>query len=169
MGEMAMKDSTTSNSRRRRWLSAVALAAAFVAGGLTMTGVVATAQTGDPHHMMMMGGGAHADMHAHIGKALDAVGATPEQKAKIEQILHTGLKPMMEAHEMSALHKGLVAALTGPTVDRGALEQLRAEEVGKLDQASRSMTQAVADAADVLRPDQRAKLATLMAEHHHPS
>ena len=51
-------------------------------------------------------------------------------------------------------------------MDRGALEQLRAGEIGKLDQASRTLVQSMADAAEVLRPDQRAKLASLMAEHH---
>lgn len=151
----------------RRWMTGVALAAAFVAGGVTLPGLAALAQgpaAAGMHHMM----GGHGDMHAHIAKVLDQVGASDEQKAKITAILDEGFKPMGAMHgqmheNMAALH----AALTAPTVDRGALEQVRARQIADLDQASRSMTKALADAADVLRPDQRAKLAGMMAEHHH--
>ena len=71
-------------------------------GGLTMTGVVATAQTGDPHHVtMMMGGGHHAEMHDPYRQDPRRGGlATPEQKAKVEQILHSGMGSIMRAHDM---------------------------------------------------------------------
>jgi Spy/CpxP family protein refolding chaperone len=49
--------------------------------------------------------------------------------------------------------------LTAPTVDRPALEALRAAQLAEADAASRRMVQAIADAAEVLTPEQRAKLA----------
>jgi Spy/CpxP family protein refolding chaperone len=154
---------------RRRWLTGVALATAFLAGGVTVSGISAVAQDG---MQGMTSGGGHMDGHmqamAHMTVALDAVGATADQKAKIEGILHAGLKPVMSLHsDMGDLHGALITLLTAPTIDRAALEQLRATEIGKLDQASKAAVQAMADAAEVLSPDQRAKLGAMIAEHQH--
>jgi protein CpxP len=156
---------------RRRWFAGAALAAAFVAGGLTLPLVTAyaadAAADGGMHHMM---GHGHGDMHAmamaHVSKVLDEVGASADQKSRIEAILHAGFAPMASLHaDMAKTHAGLHAILTAPTIDRAALEQLRAAEIARLDEATRTMTKAIADAAEVLTPEQRAKLATLMAQH----
>lgn len=66
------------------------------------------------------------------------------------------------------LHQTLASLhgrLTAPTIDRGALELLRSREIAQIDQASKTLVQAFADAAEVLTPAQRAKLAALMGEH----
>ena len=156
---------------RRRWLAGVTLAAAFVAGGATLPLVAAYAQGGPPGHMMSHGpGGMHAMAMAHVGKMLDQVGASADQKSRIHSILQAGFAPMAGLHgDMERTHAGLHAILAAPTIDRGALEQLRAAEIAKLDDASRTATKAFADAAEVLTPEQRAKLAALMAEGHPPS
>lgn len=162
-------------SPRRRWLAGVALAAAFVAGGVTLPLVAAYAQDAAQHQAMHHGmgrgpGGMHAMAMAHVGKVLDEVGASADQKSRIEAILHAGFAPMAALHgDMTRTHAGLHAILTAPTIDRAALEQLRAAEIAKLDDASRAMTKALADAAEVLTPEQRARLATLMAQHRPPS
>ncbi len=163
---------TSAQRRPRRWLAGVALGAAFVVGGLTMPMLAAQARDAGMH--AMMGGSGHAAMHAmamaHIQKMLDEVGATPEQKAKIDSILRSGFGSMMSMHQsMEDTHRQLHALLTAPTVDRNALEQLRAAQIAQLDQASRAMVQAMADAADVLTPEQRAKLGQLMKSAHPPS
>ena len=49
--------------------------------------------------------------------------------------------------------------LAGDRVDRGALEALRGEQIGLADQASRRLSQALADAAEVLTPEQRKNIA----------
>jgi Spy/CpxP family protein refolding chaperone len=162
----------TTNSPRRRWLAPVALVAAFVVGGVTLPLIAAQAQDAGMH--AMMGGPGHGGMHAmmmeHIGQMLDKVGATPDQKAKIEDILHSGFASMGGVHaDMQQTHARLHALLTAPTIDRNALEQLRSAEIAQIDQASRKMVKAMADAAEVLSPEQRAKLATLMHEGHPPS
>jgi Spy/CpxP family protein refolding chaperone len=69
--------------------------------------------------------------------------------------------------DMANTHKALHGILAAATIDRAALERLRAAEIARIDSASRAATGAMADAAEVLRPDQRAKLATLAAEHGH--
>ena len=50
-----------------------------------------------------------------------------------------------------------------------AIEALRARRIAAMDQISRRVTTAMEDAANVLTPDQRVKLAAIDAEHgqHH--
>lgn len=141
------------------------LAGTFVAGGLTLPVIAAQAQ--DAAMSGMMGGPGHGAMNgmmtAHIQQVLDKVGATAEQKARIEAILHAGFASMTAAHaDMQTTHARLRQLLTAPAIDRQALEALRASQIASLDQASRKLVDSFADAAEVLTPAQRAKLATLM-------
>jgi periplasmic protein CpxP/Spy len=62
-------------------------------------------------------------------------------------------------------HQAL-ALLSQPTIDRGALEALRANQLQMAEQASRRLTQALADAADVLTPEQRRQLAERAERWH---
>jgi len=153
----------------RGWLRRTALAAALVASGATLPILVASAQGVGMHAMMhgpMGGGDMHAMAMSDVTQMLDAVGASEDQKTKIGSILHAGFEPMAKLHgDMANTHKALHGILAAPAVDRAALEQLRAAEIARIDSASRAATGAMADAAEVLRPDQRAKLATLAAEH----
>ena len=50
-------------------------------------------------------------------------------------------------------------ALAAPTVDRSRIEAVRNEQLKLADTASKRVTDAFADAAEVLTPDQRAQLA----------
>jgi len=162
----------TATPRRRIWLSGATLVAAFVAGGLTLPSLAASAQEAAMHRMggSGHGGGMHAMAMAHVSRMLDEVGASAEQKSKITAILHAGFAPMASLHaDMGQTHRSLHAILSAPTIDRAALEQLREAEIGRIDQASRTMVAALADAAEVLRPDQRAKLAAMASDHHAPS
>ena len=156
----------------RGWLRRTGLAVALVVSGAAVPIVVASAQGVGMHGMMHGPMGSAGDMHAmamsHVTQMLDQVGASDDQKAKIGSILHAGFEPMAKMHEgMADTHKALHKLLSAPTVDRAAIEQLRAAQIARIDSASRTATAAMADAADILRPDQRAKLATLAAEHGH--
>jgi protein CpxP len=165
-----MTDPITSRpaTARKKWVLGAVMATAFLAGGLTVSGLAAFADDAGAHGMMAGGDGhGHMEAMAHMTAALTAVGATADQKARIGTILHAGLKPIMDVHHgMGELHGSLLKLLTASTIDRGALEQMRAAQIAELDQASRTATQALADAAEVLTPDQRAKLAGMIAEHH---
>jgi protein CpxP len=173
------KPADITRTPRRRWMAGLAVAAAFVAGGVTFSGLSVAAQgmaqgatqgVGLHHHMMGSPGEMHARAMAHVSKMLDQVDASADQKSRIEAILKQGFAPMAGLHDgMKQTHAGLHAILSAPTIDRTALEQLRAGEISRIDQATRTMTQALADAAEVLRPDQRAKLATIMSGSHAPS
>ena len=66
----------------------------------------------------------------------------------------------MPVHEkMRAARTRAIQLLQQPQTDRAALEALRAEQIATADEASKRLTQGLADAADVLTPAQRTKLA----------
>jgi protein CpxP len=102
-----------------------------------------------------------ATMSKHIDGMVNHILAdgTPEQKTKVSGILKaalTDLTPLRTQHQ--AAHQEVLKLLSQPTIDRVALEKVRASEIQLADQASRRITQAVEDAADVLTPQQRTKL-----------
>jgi Spy/CpxP family protein refolding chaperone len=157
-------------STPRRLILGAAVAAGL-AGAVAVT-LPALAQESMEHagHMHGMGpmGGDHAMTRAHLERALDEVGATPAQKQRIGAVLHGAFADMGQMHEhMAATHADLHRILTAPVIDRAALERLRAERMAEFDQASRKLVNALADAAEVLSPAQRARLGAMMAEHRH--
>lgn len=96
----------------------------------------------------------------HMFKEVDA---TPEQKAKLTQLAQNAQKDLQPLREQlrAARQKGM-DLLAAPTVDRAALEKLRAEQTQLMDALSKRMLTHMADAAEVLTPAQRAKLAEKM-------
>ena len=52
--------------------------------------------------------------------------------------------------------------LTQPTIDRAAIEKLRADQIATHEAVSKQLVQAVADAADVLTPEQRRKISDML-------
>jgi len=96
----------------------------------------------------------------HVAIELDA---TADQQAKLEAIVKsavTDLAPMRD--KVRATHQRVRELLTATTVDRGAIEKLRAEQVATMDTLSKRIAQAVGDAAEVLTPDQRRKLGEML-------
>jgi periplasmic protein CpxP/Spy len=142
-----------------RW----AVAAAF-AGAIVASGVAAQGMGGMGHGGMQA---EHAQMEAHLDKALAAAEATPEQSARIHQILGGAMQKLMPLHKQDAdQHAYLHRLFTSPTIDRAAIEQQRAQHVADFDQESRILATAFADAAEVLTPAQRATLASKMQADH---
>jgi protein CpxP len=96
-------------------------------------------------------------MVARLAWAVDASG---EQKQKLTAIIQRAgddLRPLRERH--LELRRQATEVLAAPTVDRAKLEGLRTDVVRLADQASQRITAALAEAAEVLTPEQRADLA----------
>ena len=96
-------------------------------------------------------------MTKHMAIELDA---TADQQAKLATIAKAAvadLRPLQE--KARAARAQAVTLLTAPTVDRSAIERLRAENIGLAETASKRIAQALADAAEELSPEQRRKVA----------
>ena len=165
-----MSDSTNTPSRRRFGFAALFVAALV---GLVGGGLAGTALAFGPggfghfggwrgHHREGPMDPAHAREHAEhvVGYIAWAVDATPEQKQKLMTIASGVAKDLMPVHEkMRAAHGRMEQILRAPQVDRAAIEAFRAEHIALADDVSKRLAQALADAAEVLTPQQRAKLA----------
>lgn len=94
-----------------------------------------------------------------LDRVLDEIDATPEQAEKIKAIIDAArddLSPVAE--EFRDTREEVASLLGAATIDRAAAETLRAARIAKVDEASRRLTSAVLDAAEVLTPEQRATL-----------
>lgn len=97
------------------------------------------------------------------GRLLERIGASAEQREQIRKIMETARGDMKARHaEGKALRDKAMALFTQPDVDAAAVEALRKDMLQRHDQASQRMTQAMLEAAKVLTPEQRAKLAEAM-------
>lgn len=97
------------------------------------------------------------------------VNATPEQEQRIARIMSdtmTSMRPLRQSH-MEARRK-MMDLLAQPTIDRQAVEALRAQELASAEKASRRMTQSMIEVAEILTPEQRAKLAERMRSRGGP-
>ena len=127
---------------------------------------------GGMHHGMgggmgggMMFRGSPEHMGRMIDHMLDGLNASDAQRGQIKQIAAgaaTDLKAQREAGR--ALRQRAMQAFTAPTVDAGAVEQVRQQMLQQHDQMSRRMTQAMLDVARVLTPEQRARLGERMRD-----
>lgn len=98
------------------------------------------------------------------------IDATEEQKQRLGPIVKQAAKDLLPLRErMHELRKKALELLTQDSVDRAAIETLRTEHLQLAEQASRRITQALADAAEVLTPVQRRALATRIERHRRDS
>jgi periplasmic protein CpxP/Spy len=104
---------------------------------------------------------ARADrMIRHLAVEIDATNA---QQAKLKAILHDTVKDVLPVREkMLAARMTARELLTQPTIDRAALEKLRADQIATHEAVSKQIVQAVADAADALTPEQRRKIVDML-------
>lgn len=146
------------------------LKTSVLASALALSGLAAQAQGHGPHGGpggpgMMMGG--------HMERMLKSVDASEAQRAQIKKIMEAARADMKTQREAGRkLHEQGLALFTAPTIDAGAIESLRQQAQAQREIASKRMSQAMIDAARVLTPEQRAKLAeqikkrqARMAEH----
>lgn len=101
------------------------------------------------------------------GWIVEDLDGTPEQQAKLAAIAKAAAKDLAPLHdELVAGKQEVVAILTAEKVDRAALEAHRVRHVQLMEEASERLVAAVADAADVLTPAQRAEAAAKLETFH---
>jgi protein CpxP len=92
------------------------------------------------------------------------IDATEEQKRRLEPIVKQAARDLVPMREQ--LHAGrreAIELLTREQIDPGAIEALRARHVSLADEASRRLTRALGEAAEVLTQPQRKDLAAHLA------
>jgi len=100
--------------------------------------------------------------------ALRDVDASEEQQQKVTAIADGAVDDLMRLRDQHAANReALHAQLGGAAVDRAALEEIRKSEMALADEASKRFVRAVADAAEVLTPEQRQALMQRFDRAHH--
>jgi Spy/CpxP family protein refolding chaperone len=158
---------------RRVWLGAGVLAL-FALGAAALAaappGVLAHARHGFAHFRHHHGHGPHAwsedEIRSGVRFVLGEADASDEQIAAVTAIASGAAAELRELHDAHrARREAFAAALVA--ADRDALDTLRSEELATLASASERLVAALVDAAEVLSPEQRQRLADAHAAHHH--
>jgi len=155
------------NNSKRRFLRRVGIATLI--GGLAAgLGAKAWAHDGPGHGRHSRGSmGSQLDparMDARIERMVKhlavEVDATPEQRATLTEIAKSAAKELQPLRQkVRDARKRGSELLAAPTIDRAAIERLRSEQIQAADAASKRLSQALADSAEALTPEQRKKLA----------
>lgn len=84
------------------------------------------------------------------------VDATPEQTTKLVEIAVGAAKDVFPMREQFRdVPEEAIKLITSDAVDRNAIETLRKDQLNRIDTVTQRISTAIADAAEVLRPDQR--------------
>ncbi|KQV48275.1 hypothetical protein ASC95_20215 [Pelomonas sp. Root1217] len=135
-----------------------------VAAALAFGGVAAQAQPAHGGHhggpAMMAPGGLFGGRIEHM---LDLVNATDSQRSQIEAIFKAARQDLSGQREAGMkLHQQLATLYTATNIDAAAIEAVRVQMSAQHEAASKRLSQASIDAARVLTPEQRAKIAEVM-------
>jgi len=95
------------------------------------------------------------------------IDATEAQKQKLAPIVKAAAKDLLPLRgRMSEARRKGVELLAAERIDRAAIEALRAEQVQAAEAATRRMSAALLDVAEVLTPEQRKDLAARFDKRH---
>ena len=145
---------TAPRTQRKRWIvTGIAGALALVIAGTTWSAVAYSKRGWDSDKLE----------HFVAWKTdymLDEVEASDDQRTKVQAIVNSALADMEEFRDFKREgREALIAELGAETIDREALEALRLRKIETVDRMSQRVLVAIADAAEVLTPAQRAELA----------
>lgn len=164
-----METQDSKPDKRRRFFKRAAIAT-LIGGIAAGIGFKAFAQEGGcGWHRSGFGAGPidPAAVEEHLDRMLKhlyvEIDATDEQKQRLDPVVKQAAKDLLPLRDKArAARKRAVELLTADTIDRGAVETLRTEQIQLAEQASRRLTQAFADVAEVLTPAQRKEIAARM-------
>ena len=98
----------------------------------------------------------------HVAIEIDA---NEDQQKKITALAVAVIKDVKPVRtEMRQAGQDMKALLLAETIDREAMEKLRSERLAEIDRISKNLTTAIADAAEVLTPEQRKVLSQRIEE-----
>jgi protein CpxP len=145
---------------QRRWPRTLLLGGTLAVGmAMGAAGLAGAAVVGD--HMGWQHHGPRLErIQGFVRMALDSVAASSDQEAKVHDVIATAFTEIApKPEDRAAFRKQALDLLRAPTLDKAALEKLRADFVAQQDAKSKRFLDAVEQVADILTPDQRAKLA----------
>jgi Spy/CpxP family protein refolding chaperone len=161
------------NRKSNRKLIALATGIAIAIGGVF--GVQALADSKAYGHMKLYAGnygGGHGGHHKGLSDLSDEeleariermvkhvaieIDATEEQQDRITALVTAAAKDLKPVHDrLRATGKEIHDLLLADSIDRTALEKLRAERLAEAEMISKNLVSALADVAEVLSPEQR--------------
>ncbi len=155
--------------RSRKGRIAAAIAGVVILGGIAL-GAASVSAHGD------RGWGRHhgpvslesmqeraKDKIAWFSGKVDANAGQQKELEAIADALVADLFPMVEQHR--AQRRALITELTRPEFDRVAVDAIRRDMIASLDSGSASLVDALAQASEVLTPEQRQQLSERMMRH----
>jgi Spy/CpxP family protein refolding chaperone len=155
-------ESNLPQNPRRRFFKLAALSTAFAGLAGAGFGALAHGRRGgrgpiDPAQM-------EERLDRMLKHAYVEIDATEAQKQKIDPIVKQAAKELqpLRAKVREARREG-IKLFSAESIDRGAIERLRVEQMASADAASKRFTQALSDVAEVLAPEQRKTLAARFA------
>jgi Spy/CpxP family protein refolding chaperone len=156
MSEINESQNASPAKPAKRWGRRIAIGSGAL---VVLAGIgVATAMSGGFGHMghgRMM----HDFAEFRFTRMLEDVSATPEQTEKLKAIFTTTFDTMSpERGQFREMRDQVETILKAPTIDRAAIEKIRAEHVAKMDEKSKVVAKAIGDAAEILTVEQRTKL-----------
>jgi protein CpxP len=108
-----------------------------------------------------------AFMAKRLDRMLDMLKANDSQRSAIKAIAERTFTEMHSLHQQKGqIHEQIAAVFSADTVDRAAVETLRAQVATMMDQGSQTISKGLLDAAQVLTSEQRQTLIQFMKDHH---
>ena len=153
--------------KKQRWGTAT-IVGVGIAAVIAIGAGAAVAQGGGWGHGGMHGMGMRFAEH-RFERVMGEIDATDEQQDKIWAIVdktRADLRPM--GREFRGMREEVATLLSAPTIDKAAVEALRVKRLAEVDAASKQAVAALVEAAEVLTPEQRAKLVEEMKDHKGP-
>jgi protein CpxP len=142
---------------KKTWI-AIAVAVAALGGSAFAAGSGHEQHGHGQGHSPWTMDAAQADKHIEMMVEHILPDGTASQKSRVAEIAKACFNDVKPLHQqLQDGHEAMTRLLAQPSIDRAALENLRADQMKKMDQVSRRVMAAAMDAAEVLTPEQRAK------------